>query len=118
MTRAARSTFVFGLYLFGIAGILITAPNILFGLVGIASTTEPWARVLGVLVAVLGAYYILAARSDFAAFFRTSVWLRLVVLAAFVGLVAVGWAPAPLIIFGVVDAIGALWTWTALRSAV
>jgi hypothetical protein len=71
-----------------------------------------------VIVAVLGTYYIVAARGDFAPFFRTSVWLRLVVLVGFVGLVAVGWAPVPLIIFGVIDTIGALWTWTALRSAV
>jgi hypothetical protein len=117
MTRAARSIFVFGLYLFGTAAILIASPNVLFGIVGIAPTTEPWARVLGVIVAVLGTYYIVAARGEFTAFFRTSVWLRIVVLAGFGGLVAVGWAPAPLIIFGVVDAIGALWTRTALRSA-
>lgn len=116
MTRAARSILVFGVYLMATAAMLIAAPNTLLGLLQIAPTTEPWIRVLGVVVAVLGAYYIVAARAELDAFFRATVWGRFLVLLGFAGLAALSWAPVTLIGFGVVDTIGALWTWAALRS--
>lgn len=116
MSRAARSVFVFGLYLIGTAATLTVAPNVLLGLLGIESATEPWIRVLGVVVGALGAYYIVAARADFVPFFRASVWVRALVLLAFGGLAALGWAPPRLILFGSLDALGALWTWTILRA--
>lgn len=116
MSHAARSVFVFGLYLIGTAGILITVPNVLLGLLGMAPATEPWIRVLGVVVGALGAYYIVAARTELGPFFRATVWVRALVLLAFSGLAAIGWAPVTLIVFGVIDALGGFWTWTALRS--
>lgn len=116
MTRAARSVFAFGLYLIGTASVLIVAPNVILRVVGITPTTEPWIRVLGVVVGVLGAYYVVAARAQLELFFRATVWGRALVLAGFVTLVALGWAPAPLIAFGVIDTLGALWTWVGLRT--
>lgn len=116
MSHAARSVFVFGLYLVGTAGVLTMAPNILLGLLGMTPATEPWIRVLGVVVGALGAYYIVAARAELGPFFRATVWVRALVLVGFGGLAAVGWAPVTLIVFGVIDALGAVWTPTALRS--
>ena len=52
--------------------LLITTPNTVLGLLGMASATEPWIRVLGVVVGVLGAYYIVAARAELTAFFRAT----------------------------------------------
>jgi hypothetical protein len=34
-----------------------------------------------------------------------------------VGLVAVGMAKPPLVLFGVIDLLGAIWTWRALKAA-
>ncbi|MCX5761354.1 MAG: hypothetical protein NTW72_07595 [Gemmatimonadetes bacterium] len=116
MSRAARSVFVFGLYLIGTAAVLALAPNVLLGLLGIELATEPWIRVLGVVVGALGAYYIVAARAELDPFFRASVWARALVLFGFCGLAAFGWAPVKLIGFGVLDALGAFWTWTSLRA--
>lgn len=115
MTSAARSVFVFGIYLIGTAGLLVTTPNTLLGLLKVAPTTEPWIRVLGLVVGFLGGYYVVAARAALDAFIRATVWFRLGALAGFVTLAALSWAPATLIGFGVIDALGALWTWTALR---
>jgi hypothetical protein len=117
MSRAARTVFVFGIYLVGTGALLLVAPNVLLGLLRIAPATEPWIRVLGMIVALLGAYYIVAARAELSAFFRASVAFRLFALVGFGGLAAVGWAPATLIGFGVIDALAALWTRSALRAA-
>lgn len=117
MTRAARSVFVFGVYLVGTGALLIGAPNVLLGPLGIAAPTEPWIHVLGMIVAVLGGYYIAAARAELEAFFRATVLFRTLALAGFAGLAVAGLAPATLIGFGVIDAIAAFWTWTALRAA-
>ena len=116
MSRAARSVFAFGLYLLGTAALLVITPNTLLGLLGIAPATEPWIRVLGVVVGALGAYYIVAARAELMPFFKATVWARALVLVGFAGLAAMAWAPVMIIGFGVVDALGALWTWTALRA--
>lgn len=37
-------------------------------------------------------------------------------LVGFAGLAAMAWAPIMIIGFGLVDALGAPWTWTALRA--
>ena len=116
MSRAARSVFVFGLYLIGTAAALILAPNVFLGLLRIAPTTEPWIRVLGVVIAVLGAYDVVAARAELDPFFRATVWGRCLVLVGFAGLAALALAPMTFIGVGVIDSLGALWTWSALGS--
>ncbi len=117
MTSAARSVFVFGLYLLVTALALATLPNAFLGVLGVAPTTEVWIRVLGVVVGVLGAYYVVAARENLVAFFRASVWGRVLVLLGFTTLVLLRLGPPQLIAIGLVDAAGALWTRVALRAA-
>ena len=71
---------------------------------------------LGIVVDILGAYYVVAARSEATPFFRASVWLRSAFLAAMVALVALGLAPVALVGFGIVDVLGATWTALSLRA--
>ena len=115
MSRAARSVAVFGLYCVGVGIQLIAAPNLLLGAVGLPPTEEAYIRVLGVVVLVLGLYYVAAARAEAVAFFRWTTWGRPIALAVFGALVLLGIAPRVLILFGAVDAAGALWTSRALR---
>ncbi|MBL0171096.1 MAG: hypothetical protein IPP90_10245 [Gemmatimonadaceae bacterium] len=116
MTAAARSVLVFGVYLMATAAMLIVSPNTMLGLLHIAPTTEPWIHVLGMIVGILGGYYVLSARAGLTPFFHATVWLRVLALVGFAGLAAASLAPAALIGFGVVDCLGALWTWSALRT--
>ena len=118
MTKASRSIFVFGIYLIVNAFVLAISPNTMLGLLGLAPTTEPWIRILGVVIGVLGAYYVSAARHDLTPFFRATVWGRGIVLFALCLFALLKLAPAVLIGFGVLDSAGALWTWSALRSPV
>ena len=115
MSRAARSVLIFGTYMIAIAAVLIASPNALLALCRLPPTREVYIRVLGVVVLTLGLYYVAAARAEALAFFRWTVWGRPLVLAAFVVLVVFRLGPPILILFGAIDAAGAIWTAAALR---
>ncbi len=112
---AATSIRVFGAYLVALGAILFVTPNTVLALFGVASTHEPWIRVLGADLGVLGAYYINAARHQATFFFRATLWGRPTILVLFVALVLVRLAPPALILFGAIDVAGAVWTLVALR---
>ena len=116
MSSAARSVYVFGIYLLVLGGILMGSPNTLLSVFGIASTTEPWIRDVGMLVMVIGMLDVACARTEQTGFFRTTVYTRIFALITFAVFAALGIAPSILILFGVIDAVGALWTYSALRS--
>lgn len=107
---------VFAYYLLGVAVTLLVAPNVLLQAFGLPPTGEVWIRVVGMLVAFLGLYYRVAAATEFVAMFRMSVMIRLSVPMFFLLFVLAGWVRWPLVLFGLVDAAGAAWTWQALRA--
>jgi hypothetical protein len=113
---AATSIRVFGVYLVALGAFLFLTPNTLLTVFEVASTNEPWIRVLGAVVGVLGAYYIDAARHQATSFFRATLWGRATILVLFAILVLVRLAPPILILFGAIDAAGSLWTLVALRT--
>ncbi len=118
MSKPARSMLVFGIYLIANALLLVASPNTFLGLLGLAPTTEPWIRVLGIVVGVLGAYYVAAAWQELTGFFRATVWGRAIFLLGVALLVLLRLAPPVLIVFGLVDVAGALWTRAGLRSQI
>lgn len=117
MSAAARSVYVFGLYLLAVGGTLLGSPNTLLSLFAMPTTTEPWIRVVGVTVMAIGMLDLASAKGEQVRFFRATVSTRLFVCAAFLALALLELAPRTLILFGVVDAIGAAWTFAALRRA-
>ena len=66
---------------------------------------------------VLAYFYIQAARNEIKPFFRWTVHERPLVLVCFIALVAFGLAEPMLILFGVADLLGAVWTALALRTS-
>ncbi len=116
MTRAARSLFVFGTYLLLLGVTLVVAPNPLLRLFGLPATGEVWIRVAGVLVAILGAYDLQAARYRLIPLFRTTIVARTAVLVLFIVFTSAGLVNPILVLFGVIDFLGAVWTWLALRA--
>jgi len=117
MSSSARSVFVFGIYLLLIGLGFLIVPNTMLGLFGIPATSEPWIRVVGMLLLLLAFYYTQAARVELTDFFRWTVPARASVIVFFAAFVLLGYAPAALIMFGVVDLLGAIWTWLSLRSS-
>ena len=116
MSNSARSVFVFGLYLVVLGIVLVVAPNFLLGMFFMPSTTEVWIRVVGVLVLFMAFYYIQVARKGMTDFFKLTVYTRSSLIIFFSAFVLLGLASPPLILFGVVDLLGAIWTGLALRS--
>lgn len=116
MSNTAKSVFVFGIYLVGLGAILIVTPNTLFGLFGLPGTSEVWVRVVGMLVLLLAFYYINAARKELTDFFPWTVYARSSVIVFFIAFVLLGFVSPILILFGVVDLLGAVWTGLTLRS--
>jgi uncharacterized protein YacL len=110
MSKSARSVLVFSVYLFVLGVGLVVIPNVLLSPFGFVETEEVWVRVVGMLVLILSFYYSRAARRGLTEFFRWTVYARSAVLVFFIAFVVLGLAPATLILFGVVDAAGALWT--------
>jgi hypothetical protein len=116
VTRPARSIFVFGIYVSLLGMMLAVAPDVVITPFGFAHAQEPWIRVLGVVAMALGAYYIAAAREEATPFFRWTIWGRAFVFVGFTVLVMARVAAPPLILFGAVDAAGAVWTALELRA--
>lgn len=116
MTRTAFSIQAFGCYLLVLGLGLAVAPNLLLALFRMPLTTEVWIRVLGVVVLNVGIYYLAAARSEAMGFFRATVVARPLLLACFGAFVLLGLASPVLLLFGLADAGGALWTWLTMKS--
>jgi hypothetical protein len=116
MSRAAKSLFVFGIYLCGLGLILLLVPNLILQVFGLPTTGEVWIRINGMFALCLSFYYIQSARNDLTNFIRWTVWGRGAVifyLAAFVLLVS---APKAILLFGLIDLLSAIWTWLALKK--
>ena len=79
-------------------------------------THEIWIRVVGVTLFVIGYLAFMASGNELRIFFRWSVRARLSVPIFFGAFVAFGFAPPALLLFGAIDAAGAIWTAICLRS--
>ncbi len=110
MSKTALSLFVFGLYLILLGVILMVIPNALLAIFGLPETSEVWVRVVGMLVFLIGYYYIRASRNEkeMTSFYRWTVHARSSVIVFFIIFVAFGLVKPILILFGVVDLLAAI----------
>ena len=115
MSRAARSVYVFSLYLMVMGALLTLIPNVLLGVLSLAQTDEVWIRMVGMLAFILGFYYFKAAQANLTDFFRWTVYGRLAGFLMFCFLGFGGFGPPVLILFGVMDGLAALWTHHCLK---
>lgn len=116
MRKTSKTLLVFGMYLIVVGLSLLLIPNTLLGILGLPLTNEVWIRVIGVLALALAYYYISDARVDSRDFAEWSIPARIWVFVAFTGFVVAGFVGPIMIAFGTVDLLGALWTWSALRT--
>ena len=112
----STSVRVFGLYLLGLALVLMTVPNTLLALFGMPTTQDPWIRVAGMLVGLIGFLYARYASHADRRFFEITVQLRASVIVFFLAFVLLASAPWQLVLFGAVDLTGAAWTWWTLAA--
>ncbi len=117
MSNLARSITVFGIYL-SVAGLsFIFIPNIVLPIFGFPTTTEVWIRLVGLLTAILGMYFLYSVRYDDRHFYRATLYARLIFFAGVTLFVIFKLGSPLLIAFGLIDLAGAAWTGTALRAS-
>jgi hypothetical protein len=116
MSQSAVSAKVFAVYLFVAGALLTTAPNLLLSTLHIPQTSEVWIRVLGVVAFMIGVYAWIAASHAFKPFLVASVYTRCVFFLACVAFTVMGLANPMIMLFGVTDLAGGIWTHLALRA--
>jgi hypothetical protein len=110
MNSTTLSILIFGIYLLFVGAGFLFIPNILLPLFKFPKTEEPWIRVVGVLVLIIALFYLVAAYYNLIVIFWTTVFGRSFVLLSFGGLVLTKKSPPMLLLFGAIDALGAVWT--------
>jgi hypothetical protein len=116
MSRAAKSLFVFGIYLCVLGVTLLLAPNPLLHVFGVPPTDEVWIRINGMFVLCLSFFYVQSARNELTIFIRWTVWARAAVIIYFAAFVLSVSAPKALLLFGLIDLSSAVWTLLALKK--
>ena len=116
MSRAAKSLFVFGIYLCVLGLVLLLVPNLLLQFFGVPPTNEVWIRINGMFVVCLSFFYVQAARKELTIFILWTVWARVAVIFYFAAFVLLIPAPKALLLFGSIDLLSAIWTWLALKK--
>lgn len=116
MSSSGKSLFYFGIYVV-IAGILfLCCSNSLLDILHLPTIAPGWAGVIGLLALVIGIYDIILGKANNYQFITASVYVRLIFTLGIFMLVFTGRLPWTIILFGSVDALGALWTFLALKS--
>ena len=116
LNRAATSILVFGIYLAAVGAVLLVVPNLLLGVLGFPPTDEVWIRLVGILVLYLAYYFVQSARAGTEVFWRWTTHVRFALIFFFAGLVLLELARPQLMLLGVADFFGAIWTTLALRA--
>ena len=114
MSKATFSARVFAIYVFAVSTLLVVAPNVLLSVFGIAPTREVWIRLVGVLAFNIGIYAWVCA--GYRLFLEASVYTRALVCAASVVFALLGLVSPLIVLFGLVDLAGGIWTWLALKA--
>jgi hypothetical protein len=116
MSSSAFSAKVFAVYLFLAGAVLITVPNLLLALLQIPPTPDVWIRVVGLVAFMIGVYAWVAASHEFKPFLVASVYTRFIVFVAFTTFALAGLGSPMIILFGLADLAGGIWTYQALRA--
>ena len=110
MSATALSIFVFGIYVICLGIVLLFMPNTILTLFKFEKTNDPWIRVLGLLAAILGFYYIIASQNEMTAFIWASIIGRFSFFIGLAIMVLTKKVKPAILILASVDALGAVWT--------
>ena len=115
MSQPARSLFIFSIYVAFIGAWLMLLPNSFLRLFGFPTTDEIWIRIVGMCFGGLAFYYALSSLKNLRQFIQLTVYARLLTLPFFILLVGLRLTQPVILVFGVIDLLGAIWTEAALR---
>lgn len=115
MNKSAVSIMAWGFYEVGVGLGFLLIPNVLLPIFGFPTTTEVWIRVLALVVLALAVYHIHCARNNVTPFFQITVPGRVGFAIGLVALFLMGISGPGLIMFAIIELLGATWTWSSLR---
>jgi hypothetical protein len=116
MSKSAKTVQIFSFYLFIVGLELTFIPGFFTKTVQLPEAHEPYIRVVGILAFILGFYYYQSARNDLTPFLKATIGGRLIYFVGAIGLVLTQIAPPAFVVFGLIDLLGAVWTWRILKS--
>lgn len=114
MNASTLSIFIWGIYVILIGVLLLLIPKRTLSLFGHDAPKDHWVRVIGIIALSLGYFYIIAAQNELVSLYWASINARVAGFLGFLGLVVFKKAKSKIILFGIVDVIGASWTLLAL----
>jgi hypothetical protein len=115
MDSTTISIFVFGIYLIFVGLGFLLIPNVILPLFRFPKTDEPWIRVMAILILIIAYFYLVAAHHNIIPIYWATVFGRTFVFLSFAILVLTKKARPMLLAFGIIDALGALWTLLTIR---
>ena len=89
---------------------LLFIPGKTLTLFGHEQPKDHWVRVVGIIAISLGYFYLNSAQNEVYSFYWASIYARIAGLFGFSGLVIFKIAKPKIILFGLIDALGATWT--------
>lgn len=110
----SKTIHYFAFYMVFEVVMLLWSPPAFLQMVGIAPGAALWLRVIAGIVAGLTIYYFKISRAQIAALYPITVYERSTVFVATAGLYIFDALPLIVLLVGIVDLLGALWTWWAI----
>ena len=114
MNTATLSIYIWGVYVMVIALLLVFIPGKTLALFGHDNPKDHWIRIAGIFLISLGYFYINAAQNEVITFYHASILARLCGFVGFMGLTVFKLCKPKIILFGIIDVLGAMWTFLAL----
>lgn len=99
-----------------VGSVLLLIPNIIFDVLGIAPTAEPWVRILGLLVLALSIYYYFIARHGNPPIAKATVYTRLFFCIGLILFVSMRFVPITLILLPLTELGLTFWTWREISK--
>ena len=118
MTTSGQSLFYFGIYGISAGLLFLFIPSTIISLTFLPILPNGWTRIIGMLAIVIGTYDVVCGKSNLKPFIKASIYVRLGFAIGAILIVLLGDMPFSIFLIGVVDALGAAWTFTALKSEV
>jgi hypothetical protein len=116
MSPAAKSVYYFGFYLYLTGLTLIFVPNLFLKTLHLPESNDVWIRVVGVLAFCIGYYYHRTGAENITALLKHTIPTRIFVCISFTTFAALDFVSPILVVFGVIDLLGALLTWALLKN--
>jgi hypothetical protein len=117
MSKPAKSIFYFGFYMILEVVLMGWSPPFLMKLAGIDPAAAVWLRMIAGIIAGLTIYYFRISLRQIKALYPIPVYERTTVFVAALLLYLLSHAPFAVLAVGIVDLLGAIWTFWAIKSS-